>query len=467
MSEAYPGAAVMDRIEATFMEMARDVNFASGAARNAWMFFMALHAYFFIALAGITHRDLLLSTAVSLPLLDVDVGLRPFFLFGPLILVLIHFGILLQHAMLARKIHELHDRVTRFEGQGGFRTHRVRIQLHSYFYTQLIAGPYRSRLFAAFLSLMTWLTLVIFPVLLLLDFQVTFLPFHDLATTWAHRVYLVLDLAVMAIFGIYMRYPSKSFVSGFGANMAQRPLSFMASGLFCMAAIAFSYAVATVPDETMDRVMAAIPATRTPVPVGESSGRKPRAAFWPTAMLFEGNVDHLSGRPASLFGRNLVVTDADLVRDADFTSGETSISLRRRDLRYGAFDRSDMHQADLTGVIADGASFRETNLKGFKGERAELPNTDFWRALLTNQTLNGQAVRESQMRRVNMRNASLGEANLRFIDLEGAAFEGADLRGAILDGANLTGASFAGADLRGAKIDQKNAAEAQRQGAQF
>lgn len=448
MNEPYHGAAVMDRIEATFTEMARDVNYASAAARNAWMFFMALHAYFFIALAGVTHRDLLLGTPVKLPLLDVEIALRAFFLFGPVILLLVHFGILLQHAMLARKVLELHGRVTRFEGQGGFRTHRVRVQLHSYFYTQLIAGPYRSRLFAAFLSLMTWLTLVILPIVLLLDFQITFLPYHDLIVTWAHRIVIVLDLAIVAIFGTYMRYPGKSFVSGFGANILQRPLSFIVAGLFCLVSTAFSFAVATLPDEHMDRVMAAIPATRTPiVQAGEPDRRRPRFAFWPTAVLFEGEVDYLSGRPTSLFGRNLVVTDADLVRDADVSGGETSISLRRRDLRYGAFDRSDLHQADLTGVIATGASFRETNLGGLRAERADLQNADFWRASLTSDTANGQTVRQSQLRSANLRNASLIEADLTTADLDGAVWEASD--------------------LRGAKLDEEDAAQAQRQGATF
>ena len=45
---------------------------------------------------------------------------------------------------LARQVRELHGRVSHFEGSGNFRTHRVRFHLHSYFYTQLIAGPARS-----------------------------------------------------------------------------------------------------------------------------------------------------------------------------------------------------------------------------------------------------------------------------------------------------------------------------------
>ena len=445
MNEVYPGATVIDRIEATFTEMARDVNYASAAARNAWMFFMALLSYYFIALAGITHRDLLLATPVKLPLLDVDIGLRSFFLFGPLILLLIHFGILLQHVMLARKVLELHGAVARFEGGGNFRAHRVRVQLHSYFYTQLIAGPYRSRLFAGFLSLMTWGTLVLLPILLLLDFQVGFLPFHDLTVTWAHRVYLVIDLALIAILGVYMRYPAKSFVSAFGANMVGRPMSFLLSMVIFLSALFFAFAVATVPEETMDRMMAAIPQTRTTAPVGDAAGQKARPAFWPTAMLFDGAVDLVSGRPTSPFGRNLVVTDTDLVRDADFDPGETTINLRRRDLRYGTFDRSDFHQADVTGAILTKASLRETNLADLKGEKASFQDADLWRAQFINESSSGRAVRGADLRDADLRRANLRDANLQGASMAGAFLEDAELANTLMDAEDQADARQQGA----------------------
>jgi Pentapeptide repeats (8 copies) len=447
MNEAYPGAGVIDRIEASFAEMARDVNSASAAARNAWIFFMALQAYFFVALAGISHRDLLLATPVRLPLLGVDISLTAFFLFGPLILLLIHFGILQQHAMLSRKVRDLHERVARFEGAGNYRAHRVRVQLHSYFYTQLVAGPFRSRMFAGFLSLTMWGSLIILPTLLLLDFQVTFLAFHELSITWAHRITLVLDLALAAIFGIYMRYPSRAFVSGFGANMGQRPLSFLFAALICFGAIFFAFAVATVPDERMDRIMATVPQTRTPVPLGQESAPKTRATFWLTAVLFDGAVDLLSGRATSPFARNLVVTDADLVRDADFGPRETSLSLRRRDLRYGTFDRSDLHQADLTGAMLAKASLRETNLIDVKAERASFQEADLWRAQFLTDSATTQPVKGAVLRDADLRHANLQEANLQGADMSGALLEGAELKEALMDG--------------------EDADEARRQGAHF
>ena len=316
----------VDRIEASFKSLADDVNRTSASTRNGWVFFLALQAYFFIALAGITHRDLLLDTPIPLPLLQVPIRLQGFFLFGPVILVLVHMGILLQHVMLARQARELHGRIASFEGRGLFRNHSVRTHLHPYVFTQLLAGPQRSPFFAFFLLLLTWLSLGILPVFLLLNFQATFLPYHDLHVTWAQRGILVLDMLILAVFAVFMRYPALTFTAGFGRTILERPLSFLINLLLAGAAMFFSLSVATIPGERMDRAMTWL--LPTDIVDAQKDRTQTRQAFWLTALLFEGAVDPLSGRPASIFGRNLIVTDADLVKDNAFDESETSISLR-------------------------------------------------------------------------------------------------------------------------------------------
>lgn len=440
----YPTPAT-DRIEASFRELTHDVNLTSGSTRNGWVFFLALQAYFFVALAGITHQHLLLNTPVSLPLMQVEIGLKGFFVFGPVILVLIHVGILLQHVMLARQTRELHERITQFEGTGLFRSHRTRVHLHPYFFTQLIAGPKRSRFFAFFLGVLTWLSLGILPLLLLLNFQITFLPYHDLEITWAHRAYIVFDILMLTIFGVFMRHPSAGFVTGFGRTISERPLSFLLSFILSVGALFFSLSVATIPDEKMDRAMTSVmPAPVVPL---STDTRPPRQAFLLTALLFEGGVDVLSGNPAGLFGRNLVVTDEALVRDRALAPEETSINLRRRDLRYGTFDRSDLHQADLTGADLTQASLREVNLIEAKANRAIFRGADLWRAQFIPFASVGRPVNPMRLKGADLRGANLTQANLMGADMENAVFEGAD--------------------LRGAQMDAEDAAEALRQGAKF
>lgn len=439
------GTPAIDRIEASFKELTQDVNLTSASTRNGWVLFLALQAYFFVALAGITHQDLLLNTPVALPLLQVEISLKGFFVFGPVILVLIHVGILLQHVMLARQARDLHERVTQFEGTGLFRNHRTRTHLHPYFFTQLIAGPQRSPFFAFFLAMMTWLSFGILPVLMLLNFQTAFLPYHDLDITWAQRTYLVLDILMLTIFAAFMRYPSAPFVTGFGRTIRERPRSFLLGFIPGVGALFFSLSVATVPDEKMDRAMTWL----MPAPAVSLSAdtRPPRQTFWLTALLFEGGVDVLSGSPAGLFGRNLVVTDTALVKDRGLPPEETSINLRRRDLRYGTFDRSDLHQADLTGADLTQASLREVNLIEAKANKAVFRGADLWRARFIPSTSPGRPVNPMRLRGADLRAANLAQANLMGAELDGALFEAAD--------------------LRGAQMDTEDAAEALRQGAKF
>lgn len=457
---SYSADTVIEKVETSFKELIQDLNRTSATTRNSWIFFMALQAYFFISLSGITHRDLLLNTPVTLPLLHVEIGLRSFFVFGPIILVLIHLGVLLQHVMLARQAREAHERIARFEGHGLLREHYTRLHVHSYFYTQLLTGPKRSTLFAFFLALMTWLTLGILPVLLLLNFQVTFLPYHDLAATMAHRFYLVADIIVITVFNVFMHYPVKPFVSGFGRMIADGPFSFLISLLLCAGALFFSISLATIPDETMDRFMTSIWPSQ--VPTHETDQLEPRYAFLPTAYLFEGRVDLLSGRTTSLFARNLVVTDADLVRDNGLSPGDVSISLRRRDLRYGTFDRSDWHQADLTGAVLTRASLREINLVEARAEKAIFNGADLWQAKLFPSLVEGRPVAG-----VDLRDADLRDANLIQAILNGANLQGAQLQGSNLQGASLQAAQLSRANFEGAQVDEGFRAQAEAQGAQF
>jgi len=395
---------VMSDIDARNAALLADVNAASGPARNGWVVFIAVLAYFFITLAGITHTDLLLNTPVTLPILQVDIGLRAFFIFAPAVLLLMHFNLLLQHVSLSRKVREFDERVARQEGRGMYATHRLRVQLHSYFYVQAIAGPSRSPLFSAFLHAMTAVTLWLLPLALLIYFQIVFLPYHDLDVTTSQRAYVLIDFLIFAIFWIFLHHPGSTYISGLGRSIISYPVSFVAMILVWVAAMFFSFAVATIPDEGVDRAMASFERFRTPVPYGAPASDAERFAFLPTAFLFEGPVDVVSGRAQSWFSRNLVVTDTDVLRAASTPESGVSVRLRQRDFRYAAFDRSDFSRADLTGTNLSRAS-----LRGIKLENARLIGAVLAGADLTNAQLQG-----ADLGGGDLRGAEMSGANLRF-----------------------------------------------------
>lgn len=382
-----PAHELIDRIERPLAELLHDANISSVAARNAWLVFLGLTAYFFVALAGVSHQDLLLETPIALPLLQVTIPQRSFFLFGPLILVLVHFGLLLQHVMLSRKLREFHNRLSHHEGNGLFRQHRFRVQLSSYTYAQAIAGPYRSPLMAAFLYAMTWITLGLLPFLLLLDFQITYLPDHDAWVTGLHRFYLVLEFLVLLIFGVFLRFPEKGFWAGFLANLTKHPVNFFVTLVMALLALVFSFLIATIPDERLDHAAASL--WPVPVPYGTDSGDAGRVAFLPTAYLFEGKTDEIRGRPSSTFSRNLVVINTAVVPYQEPDPDVVSISLRGRDLKYGTFDRSDLRRSDMTGADLTGASLVRTNLIKVRFVGARLRGADLRRAGLISTNMEG------------------------------------------------------------------------------
>jgi hypothetical protein len=423
---SYPGTGLA-KIEAEFKELADDVNRSSASTRNGWLFLLAIHAYLFVILAGLTHRDLLLNTPVSLPLLQVPISLTGFFLFAPLILVLIHMGILLQHVMLARQARELHSRISSIEGSNHFRQHRARFHVHPYSFTQLIAGGHRSPFFAFLLSLLVCVSLGALPIMLLVDFQTAFLPYHDQKITWAHRAYLVADILILIMFAVFMRYPTRAFFVGFGRTLVEKPLTSLLCMVLSAGVMFFSICIATIPQERIDRIMTSFwPAI---IPDHREDAGAPRTAFLPTAWLLDGGIDTLSGRSLSPFARNLIVTDADLVRDSAVEKSETSIGLRGRDLRFAIFDRSDLHLADLTGANLTGASLREVNLAEVRASRAVFRGADLRQAQLSPRG-EGIAFEKVDLRGADLRGTNLAELDLRDVDLTSALLEGANLQGA-------------------------------------
>ncbi|MCK5089386.1 MAG: hypothetical protein KAQ88_05340, partial [Hyphomicrobiaceae bacterium] len=146
------------------------VNRSSDKAQGAWLIFLAVMTYVTVAVAGVTHEALLLDTPVQLPILQVNIQLKQFFQFAPIVLVLFHLGVLAQLVLLARKTLEFDHAIQLLEATKK-RTHPLRLELHNYFFVQAIAGPQRSRIMSTFLHLMTWLTVVVIPVVLLLYIQ--------------------------------------------------------------------------------------------------------------------------------------------------------------------------------------------------------------------------------------------------------------------------------------------------------
>ena len=408
------------------------VNNSSDTAHTAWLILIGVMSYLLIAVAGVTHKDLLLSSDIPLPVVQVKIDLTRFFLFAPIALTLFHLGVVSQLVMLARKTLEFDNAIRVLEATEK-RTHPLRLELHNFFFVQAIAGPERSIVMSAFLHGMAWLTLAILPVVLLLYIQVVFLPYHEVGITWAHRVALVADIALLSLIGVFLTRPESSFFTAFGKMTRAHPLSFAVTSAVMLLVTAFSFLVATVPGEALDRA--------SQLATSKTAFRSDRAAYGFVLPFFGQRPD---GSLFGVFERNLNVTDLDLVVDKDVTPGEPTLILRGRDLRYARLDRTDLHQADLTGADLESASLVGADLRGVTLQCADL--NDF---ILTDDR---QSAKCPSARRANFTRAKLKDARMAGIDLRGARLEDADLEGVDLAYANLAGTSFYGAHLERADL---------------
>ncbi len=450
------------------------VNNSSDTAHTGWLIFLAIMTYFMIAVAGVTHTDLLLRTPVSLPVLQVDIQLAQFFQFAPVVLVLLHMGLISQLTLLARETLEF-DRAVRLLEMGSKRTHPLRLELNNFFFVQAIAGPHRSSVMSMFLHGMSWLTLVILPVILILFIQLTFLPYHDVTITWTHRMALLVDIVLLVTIGIFLTRSETSFFEAFVRSSSAHPFTFALTALVLAGVGAFSMFFATVPGERLDRLAQRTLGTSS---AAEHGAANPYVSGFVLPFFGGGGDDALFG----IFRRNLVVTDADLSR-ARNGAEDASLALRNRDLRFARLDRSTLQGVDFTGSDLEGASFVGADLTG-----ARLQCADLTELLLSADRETARCVRAP---RSSFKRAQLSGSDLSGIDLTGANLEeakaegavftyailtGANLSSAVLDKSDLTGgvkaqgadfliASLQGADLTGAQLQFADLSSAALQGA--
>ena len=524
------------------------VNTASNSARNGWIFFVALMAFFFVTILSVSHRDLLLDTPVQLPFLLIGIPLTRFFMFAPIVMVFVHIRLILQHALLAHKIRKLDELLNQEEKGNGPRSHPLRQLLSTYIYSQMLGGPERVKFLNIVLQTITVGTLIILPLMLLMGFQIIFLPYHDPDITGLHQFILCFEALFLGTLGIYECFPNWHYWGGSWRRISQRIIAQFIPAMFILSTILFSIFIATLPDSALEQLTlktkwvvdvpvnpklnyypAVIPTGKfldTGVADSRSKrivriiiGGSLRKAFYPTAMMLEGEVNYVTGKSSSWFSRNLVLPS---LKFHPIRTKETRLDLRGRDLRYAVLDKADLRFADLTGAKLDGASLIKANLshallqsaakgrspaeisvgygrkrfnasdkeqialfkssqeqKGFKvsvtspqpvasGKKQKykvvswrLPNKALEPTTLTNANLTEADLSEADLSLAIFYRANLTKANLSRAKLANSRLEEANLFGAVLidvdlRGVNLTNTNFNNAQIIGANLQSTN-----------
>jgi hypothetical protein len=389
-------------------ELQKALNEAAGKASVLWTTFITFQLYLAIAFGSVTHRDLFLESSIKLPLLNVDLALVGFFVVAPLLLLIFHFYLFLQLLGLAGKA-KAYNTLLVDEAPAASDRQYLRQRLDVFPILQFLAGPSDQRTgFRGYsLRLIAWITLVATPLLILLQAQVTFLPYHREWIVWLQRIVVLIDLALIWYFWIHLRSDNDPI------NGVSRKAWMYLGGAGILCAVIFSTYLATFPGERLAELLPSfryIPTTWHP---GWSN-----ADDWTSlrALLFEGDVDRVSQRPRSVFSNRLVLTNQSFVVDPEkLDKIPVSRFFRGRDLRSAVLNLADLRKADFTGAQLQGASLGGAQLQG-----ASLGGAQLQGASLPDARLQGASLWKAQLQGAWLFQAQLQGASLVLAELQSA-----------------------------------------------
>jgi hypothetical protein len=326
------------KIDATDLgELQKALNDLASALTVLWTTFVTFELYFTITVGSVTHRDLFLENPIRLPLLNVDLPLLGFFSIGPIVLIIIHFYVLQQALALALKA-DCYNALLYETIQSEESREYIRERLNSFLILQMLAGPIRQRRgFDGLASkLIVWLTIVMAPVIILIQCEVAFLPLHNQSILWLQRIVIMIDLA--AVWYFLSRIRNLRMTIG-GTHMTGFAMGSFAS----LCVLIFSLCISTFPGEVINDDLPDLrvfPASWFPHHWSKGN--------WISLhdLLFTGVVDEISGKPTSLFSNRLVVTGQSFVDPDKIGKMDISLSFRGRDLRSAVLFGVDLRKAD-------------------------------------------------------------------------------------------------------------------------
>ena len=165
--------------------------------RNALLSFLAVQLYLFATIGSTTDLQLLLSnSAFNLPLVNIGIPIVGFYIFAPILLLILHFNLLLN---LSEHVDILHD------WQGEQPSNRRFPYLINIIATYQLSGQSRFKLFIT--KGVAILAMVVFPVAILLFFQLRFSDYQSAWITALHTVIMLADLLVLYKYTRHLKLP--------------------------------------------------------------------------------------------------------------------------------------------------------------------------------------------------------------------------------------------------------------------
>jgi uncharacterized protein YjbI with pentapeptide repeats len=471
----------------------RSLNDSATRVSTIWVSFLLFSLYLLIAATTVEHRQLLLAEPVKLPVLNIDLPLWGFFFLAPALFVVFHAYVLLQVSLLARTAAAYNDAVGKAlerDNLSGEDETSLRQRLANTMFAQIFAGSPRERegWLGWLLKAMAWITLVIAPILILLVFQFTFLPYHSHLVTWSHRLLMAVELAAAFVLWPLVLDARRDFkwtelsvllrrtsVSPARINKPKDrrsgwvwPREHVFPLVLCALFVFVSFFLAAFPGEPHINLLtghawSSVHCKQSPLdlidprfdrlvlPRGNIVDAEKLEKFQKTTEKTREQLYYEGDRTPILQDRNLNCGDfsyADL-RHIDWARSR----LRNANLRNAKLAGASLVNVELEGASLDGADLQGASLESAQLQRASLDRARLEGASLNGAHLEGASLDDAQLSGASLDRAKLWGASLNRAKLQGASLNGAELQGALLESAQLQGASLINAKFHGASLD--------------
>ncbi|MBS1728041.1 MAG: pentapeptide repeat-containing protein [Armatimonadetes bacterium] len=416
--------------------------------------FLLLTTYIGISVFSTTHLMLLTEASIPLPIIGVNLPLKLFYIFVPVVYVLLHLNLVLHVKMLDEQVRifdeQLENSGKKSYAWNLYREKRKRMLFPFFISRALLILGNRTSVEKIFLLLFK-LTVVYIPIFVLFLIQYQFLPYHDTTITWVHRICLISDLLILRF--VWQRR-EEYFDRTPRSSLTKCRLSQIVLGL----SLFISLFILTVPDEYMDRwAISSTSLERRYVVFRASLDLKPLEQYgdWTSVDFLHRNLnvenEYIGLDIPATKDRFSIFTDKAL--EEKWASSTLTLKLSGRDFSYAnftgsSFFRVDLSSCKLTHAIFTRSFLRDCTMSGsvlsysqFDGSRAPGLQADHVTGvgcILSYCEFLGVDFSDSNLTKSKVIKGLMVGSNMSGVNFKGSTFSNASFNGSIFERSDLS-----------------------------
>ncbi len=407
---------------------------SSRVNRSLGLSFVALMFYILLIIASTTDLMLFLpDEKVNLPIVDVELPLKGFYMVTPFLVLIFHFNLLIN----------LYHHRKRFIALRKAENHNPDYdQLHPFLFNYLDRYPKRSGLRVLFRSLIL-ISLFFFPFLNVLLMQYRFAAYHDFQISMLQMGASILSgVLMLAFYRLIVDAPENGEVSEDGGVRNARSFLPRLFGKVRKVLFVFNAAWTT----SIIGFLAALLMGGIAIYLyqsKDSDNKTPSEYAWLIPSIdLTYYVDEVNQVDEGLVLKYVNdTTEVGEAKEIAIRNHGKGYQLMGRDFRYAVMPginlcNTDAEGADFRFADLQGSRFSSANLVGVRFEGTKLMGVKMQKANL--EKVNLADVDGKDLRRVNFWGANLDSVRLQDVDLSFAQLQGADLSFAQLQGADLS-----------------------------